>query len=226
MAGRLWSVKPCLPEDTQCIQRAPRLCATLCPLLCLLWPCCASCCAPCCINAAPHAVPAACHRGVIIGWDPMCAVGEQWMQQMGVDRLPGGANRAGQGQASSLWCLLACCGSFGLLRVKEWQNKCTLPCMPPSFLVLALIHCFPVILSLSALALQAAATSHSTTFCLTLPTAQARHRPMWLRKTCSWRRCRRWKPATQARMPLSFSVCSSAVWPRCLLASQAQHRHT
>ena len=27
--------------------------------------------------------------GVIVGWDPECRASEEWMQQMGVDRLPG-----------------------------------------------------------------------------------------------------------------------------------------
>ncbi|EFN56754.1 hypothetical protein CHLNCDRAFT_144212 [Chlorella variabilis] len=30
------------------------------------------------------------YRGVIIGWDPECRASEEWVQQMGVDRLPGG----------------------------------------------------------------------------------------------------------------------------------------
>lgn len=30
-------------------------------------------------------------RGVIVGWDPECKASEEWMQQMGVDSLPGAA---------------------------------------------------------------------------------------------------------------------------------------
>ncbi|PRW50954.1 F-box only 21-like [Chlorella sorokiniana] len=30
------------------------------------------------------------YRGVIVGWDTECRASEEWMQQMGVDRLPGG----------------------------------------------------------------------------------------------------------------------------------------
>lgn len=30
------------------------------------------------------------YRGLIIGWDPCCRAGEEWIAQMGVDRLPGG----------------------------------------------------------------------------------------------------------------------------------------
>ena len=48
-------------------------------------------CLPC---FSPHL-----RRGVIVGWDPTCRASEDWMQQMGVDRLPGewegGACRAG-----------------------------------------------------------------------------------------------------------------------------------
>lgn len=29
------------------------------------------------------------YRGVIVGWDPECQAGEEWIEQMRVDRLPG-----------------------------------------------------------------------------------------------------------------------------------------
>ncbi|KAL4444009.1 hypothetical protein ABPG75_011746 [Micractinium tetrahymenae] len=33
------------------------------------------------------------YRGVIVGWDLRCCASEEWMQQMGVDRLPGGRSQ-------------------------------------------------------------------------------------------------------------------------------------
>lgn len=34
------------------------------------------------------------YQGVITGWDPSCDAGEEWIQNMGVDRLPNGRNQA------------------------------------------------------------------------------------------------------------------------------------
>ncbi|KAI3427151.1 hypothetical protein D9Q98_007088 [Chlorella vulgaris] len=33
------------------------------------------------------------YRGVIVGWDPECQAGEEWIEQMRVDRLPGGRHQ-------------------------------------------------------------------------------------------------------------------------------------
>lgn len=59
-----------------------------------------------------------CHRvflpllrsGVIVGWDPECRASEEWMQQMSVDRLPGGVYFRGRLQvlvscATAVHCL-------------------------------------------------------------------------------------------------------------------------
>lgn len=72
--------------------------------LCLLPPPPTPACCPCYppLLSAPAAHPTC--RGVIVGWDAQCRASEDWMQQMGVDRLPG-ANRLLEDRQGCWRCL-------------------------------------------------------------------------------------------------------------------------